>query len=94
MGWLARKYGLALDSVNAFDVITANGRQLHISDSEHSDLFWSMRGGGGGFAVLVGMEIKLYPVTIVYAGNLVYAPRMPERFLHAIGSGSRTCRMR
>lgn len=74
MGWLARKYGLAVDSVNSFDVITADGRQLHISDSEHSDLFWSMCGGGGSFAVLVGMEIQLYPVTKVYAGNLVYAP--------------------
>ena len=74
MGWLGRKYGLAVDSVNSMDVITADGRQLTISDGEHNDLFWSMRGGGGSFAVLAGMEIKLYPVTTVYAGNLVYAP--------------------
>ena len=60
--------------MNSFDVITADGRQLTISDGEHSDLFWSMRGGGGSFAVLAGMEIKLYPVTTVYAGNLVYPP--------------------
>ena len=74
MGWLARKYGLALDSVDYFDVVTADGKQLRISESEHADLFWAMRGGGGSFAALVGMQIRLYPISSVYSGNLVYAP--------------------
>jgi hypothetical protein len=74
MGWLARKYGLALDSVNFFDVITADSQQLRISERENPDLFWAMRGGGGAFAALAGMQIRLYPVTTVYAGNLIYAP--------------------
>lgn len=76
LGWLGRKYGLALDSVNYFDVVTADGQQRRVSDSENSDLFWAMRGGGGGFAALAGMEIKLYPVSVVYAGNLIYPPEI------------------
>lgn len=72
MGWLVRKYGMSVDSVLYFDVITADGRMLRVSELENSDLFWGMRGGGGGFAIVTAMCIRLYPVTTVYGGNLMY----------------------
>jgi hypothetical protein len=72
MGWLARKYGLAIDSVIAFEVATAAGELVRTSQNEHADLFWGLRGGGGGFGIVTGMEIKLYPVATVYGGNLFY----------------------
>ncbi len=72
MGWLARKYGLSLDSVRYFELVTADGRLVRASQNENSDLFWGLRGGGGNFGVITGLEIQLYPVTTVYAGNLVY----------------------
>lgn len=72
MGWLARKFGLSADSVNFFEMVTADGRLLHVSQSENSDLFWALCGGGGSFGVITGMEIKLYAVDMVYAGNLFY----------------------
>jgi FAD/FMN-containing dehydrogenase len=72
MGWLARKYGLAADSVNQFELVTADGRLLRASAAENADLFWGLRGGGGNFGVVTGMEIRLYPVTTVYGGNLFY----------------------
>ena len=72
MGWLARKYGLSTDSVNYFEVITTAGQLLRASHTENSDLFWGLRGGGGSLAIVTAMEIKLYPVTTVYGGNLFY----------------------
>jgi FAD/FMN-containing dehydrogenase len=72
LGWLGRKYGLAADSVRFFEVATADGRLLRASETENSDLFWGLRGGGGSLGVVTGMEIKLYPVTSVYGGNLFY----------------------
>lgn len=72
MGWLARKYGLALDSVCSFEVVTADGNLLQCSDTENSDLFWALRGGGGSFGVITAMEIQLYPVTTVFGGYLIY----------------------
>jgi FAD/FMN-containing dehydrogenase len=72
LGWLARKYGLAADSVRAFEVVTADGQVRRASASENSDLFWALRGGGGSFGVVTGMEIQLYPVTVVFGGNLIY----------------------
>ncbi len=72
MGWLARKYGISADNVNFFEIVTADGQLLRASQSENSDLFWALRGGGGSYGAVVGMEIKLFPVTMVYAGNLFY----------------------
>lgn len=71
-GWLARKYGLSCDSVNRFEVVTVDGRMRQVSASENTDLFWGLRGGGGSLAIVTGMEIRLYPVTSVYGGNLIY----------------------
>lgn len=73
MGWLARKYGLSLDSVVRFEVVTASGERVSVSEDINSDLFWGMRGAGSAFAIVTGMEIKLYPVTTVYGGTLIYA---------------------
>jgi hypothetical protein len=72
MGWLARKYGLSIDSVLRFEVVTADGDRLNVSADQNPDLFWAMRGGTGAFALVTGMEIKLYPVTNVYGGTLIY----------------------
>jgi hypothetical protein len=73
MGWLARKYGLSIDSVNCFEVVTADGHIVEASDAQNSDLFWGLRGGGGGLGVITGMEIRLYPVAEFYGGNLYYS---------------------
>lgn len=73
MGWLARKYGLATDSVIYFEIVTASGELVRASVSENSDLFWALRGGGGNFGVVTAIKFRLYPVTTVYGGNLFYA---------------------
>jgi len=83
-GWLGRKYGMATDSVLEFEVVTADGRQLRASASENSDLFWGLRGGGGSLIIVSAMTFKLYPVTTVYGGNLIYpmemAPEVMRRY--------------
>ena len=76
LGWLARKYRLSADSVRAFDVVTTDGRQLRVSATENPELFWGLRGGGGSLAIITRMQIALYPVTTVYAGNLLYPVSM------------------
>jgi FAD/FMN-containing dehydrogenase len=72
MGWLARKYGLAADSVNGIEIVTPDGHLRYASPTENADLFWALRGGGGNFGVVLGMEIKLYPVATLYGGMLMY----------------------
>jgi FAD/FMN-containing dehydrogenase len=72
IGWMVRNHGLTIDSVVAADVVTADGRVLHTSESEHPDLFWGVRGGGGNFGVVTHFEYLAQRVTTVHAGLIMY----------------------
>jgi hypothetical protein len=74
-GRLSRKFGLACDNLISADLITAEGKHLHASATDNSDLFWALRGGGGNFGVVTSFEYQLHPVASkMVAGELTYAP--------------------
>lgn len=62
IGWLRGTHGLSCDNLLAADVVTADGKLIHACESENSDLFWALRGGGGNFGVVVSFEFKLHQV--------------------------------
>ena len=63
IGWNSYLWGPTCLSVVGLDLVTADGRQLHASASENSDLYWAARGGGAGFfAVATRYPWKLYPL--------------------------------
>jgi FAD/FMN-containing dehydrogenase len=62
IGWLRRKHGLAADNLVSLEVVTADGRVLTASASENADLFWGLRGGGGGLGVVTSFEYLIHPV--------------------------------
>ena len=62
MGWLARQAGLACDNVEAYTVVTADGDTVRATATDHADLFWALRGGGGNFGVVTEFEFRLHPV--------------------------------
>jgi hypothetical protein len=73
LGWLARKYGPACDTVRSFEVVTPDGRLLRASADERTELFRALRGSGGGaIAIVTEMEIDLVAIDRVYAGNLFF----------------------
>ncbi len=72
LSWMGRRYGLAANSVRAFEVVTADGRRLRADAESEPDLFWALKGGGGTYAIVTGLEIELQPVAEVYAGNLIW----------------------
>jgi hypothetical protein len=61
-GPLGPKYGLMVDQAVEFDVVTADGKIRTINECTDPDLFWAMRGGGGGnYAVLTSYKFQLQP---------------------------------
>jgi hypothetical protein len=72
LGWLAGKYGLSCDNLLSADVVTADGTWLSASASEHADLFWALRGGGGNFGIVTSFEYQLHAVGPVLAGMVIH----------------------
>ncbi len=73
LGWLMGKYGLALDNLRSVEIVTSDGKVLHASNDENTDLFWAIRGGGGNFGVVTSFEYQLHPIgQPVTAGPIVH----------------------
>lgn len=72
-GWLSRTLGLAADNLLSAEMVTADAGRLQVSATEHPDLFWAIRGGGGNFGVVTRFEFALHPVgPQITAGLVVY----------------------
>ncbi|KGO48556.1 FAD linked oxidase, N-terminal [Penicillium expansum] len=55
-------YGLAADQVLALEVVLANGRFVTVTEESNPDLFWALRGGGGGtYGVVTSLISRVYP---------------------------------
>jgi FAD/FMN-containing dehydrogenase len=85
MGWLARRFGLACDNVASYQIVTADGATLRVSESQHEDLFWGLRGGGGNFGVVTEFEFRLHRIgtaalLIDYIFDLTEAPLAMRRW--------------
>jgi FAD/FMN-containing dehydrogenase len=83
IGWLARRYGLAANSITATEIVTPDGR-LARADADHEpDLLWAVKGGGGSVGVVTALKMSLYPVRELYAGALFFPIQRAAQVLHA-----------
>jgi FAD/FMN-containing dehydrogenase len=72
IGWLMGRFGMTIDNVLAFELVTAEGELIVANDEENPDLFWALRGGGGNFGIVTSVVYKVHPLSEVYAGLLIF----------------------
>jgi FAD/FMN-containing dehydrogenase len=70
-GYLARRFGWAADNLEEVEIVTADGEIRVANRSEHSDLHWALRGGGGNFGVVTRFTFRLHDVGPMVTGGLL-----------------------
>jgi len=85
IGYLTRRWGWTADNVVGMDLVTAEARLVRASSDENADLFWGLRGGGGNFGVVTGIDFMLHRVGPEMVGGAVAwpaseAPRVLELY--------------
>jgi FAD/FMN-containing dehydrogenase len=83
LGWLARRYGLAANSITAAEILTPDGHLARADAGHEPDLLWAVKGGGGSVGVVTALEMTLYPVRQLYAGALFFPIQRSAQVLHA-----------
>jgi hypothetical protein len=62
--------------VTAIELVTAAGEARTVDAASDPDLFSALRGGGGGYALVIALHVELVPVSEAYAGALLFSPEL------------------
>lgn len=69
---VGRTYGLGIDRVRSFEVVTGDGTLRTASATENPDLFWALRGGRGTAGIVTAVEIDLVEQAALYGGSVFF----------------------
>jgi FAD/FMN-containing dehydrogenase len=71
LGYLTRRFGWTVDSLEEVEIVTADAQIRTASRDRHADLFWALRGGGGNFGVVTRFTFRLQEVGPTISGGLI-----------------------
>jgi FAD/FMN-containing dehydrogenase len=72
LSWFGRAHGWAAAHVHSFDTVGADGALRPVTADSDAELFWALRGGGGDFALVTGINFDLQPAPAVYGGQMTW----------------------
>ncbi|KAI1776587.1 FAD-binding domain-containing protein [Hypoxylon cercidicola] len=78
---LAAKYGWALDSILEYEIVLPNATIATVSETEHPELYYALRGGGNNFGIVTAFNVTVFPQGQVYAGSRTFADEHVDQFL-------------
>jgi len=74
LGILGRRYGVTSDSLIGAQIVLANGHIIECDERQNADLFWALRGAGGGnFGVVTSLVFRTVPVPEVTNFHLAWS---------------------
>ncbi|WP_106814036.1 FAD-binding oxidoreductase [Microbacterium timonense] len=83
LSWFGRAHGWVSDSVRGFDVVDALGNQRRVTAASDPDLFWALRGGGGDYAIVTGLELDLHGAPALFGGRVLWPGELTRDVLDA-----------
>ena len=90
LGPLGRLHGWAADRVRRIRLVTPDGELREVTAHTDPELFWALRGGGGGFGVVTEVEFDLVPGAALYGGGLYLPGESAPELLAAFGRSTAT----
>lgn len=74
LGYLTRRFGWAVDNLEAVEIVTADGTLRTASGTENPELFWAIRGAGANLGVVTRFTFRLHEVGPTVYGGLIAWP--------------------
>ncbi|KAI0753246.1 FAD binding domain-containing protein [Daedaleopsis nitida] len=84
LSFLSAEYGWAANNVVEFEVVLANGTIITANNSTNSDLWKTLKGGGGNFGIVTAYTLQAHPMGQVWGGNLVFPETKTAELLAAV----------
>jgi FAD/FMN-containing dehydrogenase len=85
-GSFSKRYGTAAASLLEAEIVTADGVTRIVNDTREPDLFWALKGGGGGtFGIITRLTLATHPLPETFgSATLALASRSNEAFRRLI----------
>jgi hypothetical protein len=83
VGVLGRSLGFMANQIAAVEAVTADGSPVRCDAATHPDLWWALRGGGGGFALVTRLELRLARLPDLFGGQIAWPLEAAPEVMHA-----------
>ncbi|PVH71557.1 FAD dependent oxidoreductase [Cadophora sp. DSE1049] len=84
LSYLSTQHGWAVDTVTEFEVVLANGTIAAASQSQNTDLFNVLRGGGNNFGIVTSYTMKAYSIGQIWGGQMIFLGDKTDQVLKAV----------
>ncbi|KAG6812798.1 hypothetical protein H0H92_000430 [Tricholoma furcatifolium] len=76
--WLTNQYGLTIDTVVAYELVTPTGEIVSVTEASDPDLFFGLKGGMNNFGIVTTFTLQTFPQGQVWGGLITYTfPQIP-----------------